>query len=146
VKSYRGFSGEKRAEVQRWLNAEFKAGRLTRPSKCAACGQSAGIVDSHCEDYDKPAEFVGLCVRCHLSLHCRFRDREAWEWYRVAVSRGAVFEPLHSRALGPIAQMLKLRVVPRYGPQRGHTYLDTITDGPTDDEARPRAGWRQLPL
>ena len=74
---YRHFSGEQRARVGAWQRAEFKAERLVRPTSCVACGAREGVIDCHNEDYDKPAEFVGLCVRCHLMLHCRFKNRPA---------------------------------------------------------------------
>jgi hypothetical protein len=139
---YRQFSGEQRAKVGAYLLAEFRAGRLVRPKSCIGCGADRGLIDAHNEDYDRPDEYVGLCIRCHLMLHCRFRNRDAWDRYRAMLRDGAVFPPLYSRSFGPIAHLLNVlgerqvemgaAVVMRSGPPlgkpRGEGYLDTIRD------------------
>jgi hypothetical protein len=137
VGPYRRWSGEQRERVGAWLLQEFRAGRLRRPTECAACRQRVGIIDAHNEDYDKPEEFVGLCLRCHLMLHCRFKNRVAWERYRAELRRGFTFPPLFSRSFGPIAKLLNdlssqqvsLSSGPGFGPSAiGPTWLDSITD------------------
>lgn len=107
MNSYNGFSGERRMEVHRWLRAEERAGRLTWPTRCEACGQTEGIMDCHHENYDEPLSFVGLCYRCHLMLHCRFRSPEAWKNYCDAIMSGVRYAALYTRDFGVIIEMLK---------------------------------------
>ena len=71
-KSYNGFSAAQRNRAGRWLNAEYAAGRRTRPTRCQACGTTEGV-RGHSEDYSEPfgphIGAFGLCHRCHLALH-----------------------------------------------------------------------------
>lgn len=139
--SYRGFSKWFRNAIGSWQNAEFRAGRLERPTQCLACWQSGGEIIAHLEDYERPLDIDPLCVRCHLVLHSRRRNPGAWERYRAAIRAGAIFPPLtHRKAFGNIGRFLRaLELKDRlllsehdagftYGPPRGPTYLDTLLD------------------
>ena len=128
--SYNGHSGEKRDRVQRWLNERFAAGDLPRPARCVVCGQTRGALHAHHEDYDKPADFVALCITCHLLLHGRFRYRGVWDEYRARVAAGWQAPPLtQAAAMGA----LQRTIFGGKGPA-GHqvrtavraTYLDTL--------------------
>ena len=130
LSSYNGHSGEKRVRVQRWLNTQFDAGELPRPSKCAACAQSEGVLDAHLEDYDRPETFVPLCVICHLALHCRFRNVAGFVEYRRRVAEGYQHPAVLDRrtALGELQRTVMKGVFP--GIVRpdapGATFLDTL--------------------
>jgi hypothetical protein len=131
LSSYNGHSGAKREQVQAWLNKQWNAGALPRPSCCAACGQVEGIIDAHLENYDEPTSYVEACVTCHLVLHCRFRYVTAFAAYVDRVGSGWQAPPLHTRrnALGVLAQGI-LRCVYPDGVQRaeapGRTFLDDL--------------------
>jgi hypothetical protein len=99
---YNGFTTAQRNRAQRWLNQEWSVGRLARPSKCVACGQTEGVIDAHAEDYSEPfaagkTDGHHLCFTCHMMLHCRFREPDAWDRYRSAIEAGAMFEPFRIR-------------------------------------------------
>ncbi len=94
MREYNGFSGEQRAKAQRWLNAQWSAGRFARPSRCCACGQTHGVIDAHAEDYSEPftaSKLMSypLCFVCHMMVHCRFKNPAAWHRYRQLIGRGA---------------------------------------------------------
>jgi hypothetical protein len=63
---------------------------------CCACGQDKGVIDAHAEDYSEPfaagkTDEFHLCFTCHMILHCRFRNRSAWDRYRDAIRAGGHF-------------------------------------------------------
>lgn len=89
--SYNGHSGAKRDAVQRYLNASFRDGTLTRPTVCTACGQTEGRIDAHLENYDDPDNFIPLCWRCHMMVHCRFRNPSAFRAYRDSLRTGSTY-------------------------------------------------------
>lgn len=103
LSSYNGFSGEQRDKAQRWLNEQWASGRLARPCKCVACGQTAGVIDAHAEDYSEPfaagkTDEFHLCYLCHLVLHCRRQNRAMWLRYRKDIASGIIFAPFYSRS------------------------------------------------
>lgn len=109
MKSYNGFSATQRQKAQNWLNEQWKAKRLERPHKCVSCTQDQGIIDAHAEDYTEPFEAgktdkYHLCFRCHMMLHCRFRNLEAFSVYTQRVKDGLVFEPFFKRDFPTFAQ------------------------------------------
>lgn len=102
MKDYNGFTGVQRAKAQRWLNQQWAAGAFPRPSRCCACGQEHGIIDAHAEDYSEPfaagkTDEYPLCFICHMMVHCRFRNRAAWNLYRAAVAGGGRFPAFTTR-------------------------------------------------
>jgi hypothetical protein len=96
--TYNGHSGEKRERVQRWLETQWTAGYVARPSCCIVCGQTEGAIHAHLEDYDAPWSYVELCITCHLVLHSRFRRKPVWFEYLAQVSAGWQAPPLAQRA------------------------------------------------
>ena len=91
--AYNGFPGSQRQRAQNWLNREWKAGRLMRPSKCVACGQTEGEIQAHAEDYSDPfragvTDGFHLCLICHTAVHLRARKPEAWNDYRAKIEAG----------------------------------------------------------
>lgn len=136
MQSYNGFSGEQRARAQRWLNAEWAAGRRRRPQRCEACGQDQGIIHAHAEDYSEPfgdhTDEYKLCYRCHMMLHCRFRNFMAWEHYRDQVRDGFQFAPVTRPNFQEIGRHLRFEPVPciRRVPTGYCTVLDHIITMP----------------
>jgi hypothetical protein len=84
--------------AHRWLRAEYAAGRRKPPLSCDACGQTEGVIQAHAEDYSEPfgphIDQYGLCYRCHMMVHCRFNNEDAWQAYKQQVRDGRVFEPI----------------------------------------------------
>jgi len=106
MKEYNGFSGQKRTEVQNWLKAEVKAGRVQWPTVCEACGQTEGVIDAHHEDYNNPLGFVGLCYVCHTMLHSRSKNPLAWGRYKAVIRTGVRYSAAMKRDFGIIAPLL----------------------------------------
>ncbi len=115
MNGYNGFSPEQRNRAQAWLREQWDAG-LARPSVCCACGQDQGVIDAHAEDYSEPfgphLHQFPMCYRCHMMIHCRFRNPEAWDKYRAAIRSGIRYAPVFYRAFGVIAAQLNGREVP----------------------------------
>ncbi|RSN38581.1 hypothetical protein DMC64_41680 [Amycolatopsis sp. WAC 04197] len=130
LSTYNGFSGAQRERVQSWLTREFAAGRIERPTQCESCGQNEGVIDAHHENYDEPTSFVGLCVICHLALHCRFRNTEGFLEYRRRVAEGYQHPAVLDRrtALGELQRTVMKGVFPgRVRPDApGATFLDSL--------------------
>lgn len=103
---YNGFPAVQRLRALRWANKRYADGTRQRATICDACGQTAGLLDRHSEDYSEPfGEHIGafaLCVICHLMVHCRFRSRPAWVLYCKAVAMGATFPAMLTRNFGAI--------------------------------------------
>ena len=99
--SYNGFTGAQRAKAGKWFREQVKAKhRLPAPAECMACGQTGGLLQWHSEDYSEPfgphIGRFGLCYRCHMMVHCRFRAPGAWERYRRELRLGYQFGPIFS--------------------------------------------------
>lgn len=129
--SYNGHSGVKREQVMRLVNRKWDSGEWVRPTWCTVCGQDEGTIHGHHEDYDKPDEYVPLCITCHLVLHCRFRNDLVWDQYRRWVREGWQFPPLEQRtAFGALQRGLLAGRFPdgavKVNPPKRATYLDTI--------------------
>jgi hypothetical protein len=101
MSDYNGFTGQQRTKALRWLNREYAAGRRVRPTRCGGCGQTAGIIEAHSEDYSEPfgdhIGAFGFCYRCHMALHNRLNAPEAWERYKAAIVAGTRFLPFEKR-------------------------------------------------
>ncbi len=96
---YNGFTPAQRAKAFRWFKGEIEAGqRPAKPTRCEVCGQLEGSLMWHSEDYSEPygphIGEHGLCFRCHMAIHCRFRNRAAWAAYREAIEQGRQFRPV----------------------------------------------------
>lgn len=138
--SYNGFPPEQRNRAQAWLNQAWRSGLLVRPRVCCACGQDRGIIDAHAEDYSEPfgphLQQFPLCYRCHMLLHCRFRNEGNWNTYRQIVADGFQLEPMFTRnweqfkreMLAPDAPMHWPRIAQKGEPPQ-EKVLDQIHDG-----------------
>jgi hypothetical protein len=133
LKTYNGFGHDQRMRALYWLRAEYAAGRRKPPLFCDACGQTEGSIDAHSEDYSEPfGDHIGrhgLCYRCHMMIHCRFNNPEAWQAYTDAVRAGRIFEPIGRNFRRFCAQTLTrrgegVRYLER--PARERTLLDDI--------------------
>jgi hypothetical protein len=98
LKTYNGFDHDQRMKGYRWLQREYATGRRARPIVCDACGQIEGAIEAHSENYSAPfGDHIGrygLCYRCHMAIHTRFNNREAWEAYKHHVALGRIFHPI----------------------------------------------------
>jgi hypothetical protein len=133
MKSYNGFSPCQRQAAFNWLKAECAAGRRVRPAICDACQQDEGFISAHSEDYSAPfGDHIGqysFCYTCHMQVHCRFGNPEAWQAYRDAVRGGAIFKPFHGRAFHAFVIAFLRASMPepaRYRLATGETVLDQI--------------------
>lgn len=133
MKPYNGFDHNQRMRALHWLRAEYAAGRRHPPTMCDACGQNEGHIEAHSEDYSGPPYGPhigqhGLCYRCHMAIHCRFRHPIAWMAYRHRVREGHIFHPI-GRSFGKFIHEFTRhhRAVPfKQGPPRPHTLLDDL--------------------
>lgn len=99
---YNGFSPAQRNKAQAWLNKQWSIGSFARPMSCCACTQDKGIIDAHAEDYSEPfaqgkTDQYHLCFRCHMAVHCRFRNPDAYVKYAQEVYAGTVYKPFYTR-------------------------------------------------
>lgn len=95
---YNGFDPALRQRSWDWLKELLAEKRIPLAMECQACGQTDGAIDYHAEDYSEPFgahiyEFQ-FCFRCHMMIHCRFRQKQGWIEYRDAIRSGARFRPL----------------------------------------------------
>ena len=134
MKSYNGFPPEQRNKAQAWLNSQWKAGLLERPCQCHACGQTEGRIDAHAEDYSEPfaagkTDQYHLCYRCHMAVHCRFRNNQAWQIYKKHVREGRIYGPIRNNFPLFVRETLELKgenVSFTQGQPRETTVLDEI--------------------
>lgn len=130
-RSYNGFSAEERNRVGEIQVALLRRFPEYRQTVCMGCGMGRGVVQ-HLEDYTEPLKgIIGLCTRCHVMIHERFRYPEQFARYAQAIADGWVFtRGAHWRAVlqdccwGAGAYR---GAVP--GPERGPTVLDDIATG-----------------
>jgi hypothetical protein len=133
LQTYNGFDHAKRMRALRWLKKEYCTGRRSRPVVCDACGQTEGPIEAHSEDYSEPfgnhIGRFGLCWRCHMAIHCRFKNSEAWSVYKAHVREGRIFAPIGRNFALFCQQTLKRKgvgVAFKHGPARGRTILDNL--------------------
>lgn len=75
--AYNGFSLDDRLRAAKWASANATGVRLTNPTWCHACGQTAGLIYWHNEDYRTPIAAIPLCAFCHWTLHSRLKPNQA---------------------------------------------------------------------
>lgn len=87
---YNGWTSAEREKGGRVQYAAFRSGTHTKPTTCELCGTTTAHgtqVHAHCEDYDRPLEYHGLCYSCHMGLHRRYREPVLWvAWLKVVAS------------------------------------------------------------
>ena len=123
LKTYNGFDHDQRMKGYRWLQGEYAAGRRARPTVCDACGQTEGRSTRTREDYSEPfGDHIGrygLCYRCHMAIHTRFNNPEAWTAYKIHVALGRIFHPIGKSFRRFAAETLE-RKARRRAVQTGH--------------------------
>jgi hypothetical protein len=136
VNYYNGFAPQQRLDALRWFNAELAAGRRKLPVTCDACGQTEGPIEAHSEDYSEPfGDHIGrfgVCYRCHMMIHCRFKNPKAWEVYKLDVGLGKVFAPIGRNFWLFRKQTLDAKGIGvrfEQGPAKASTFLDGLADG-----------------
>ncbi|MBA3875602.1 MAG: hypothetical protein C0498_01475 [Anaerolinea sp.] len=107
--TYNGFTGDQRMRAYNWLKREYVAGRRARPVRCQACGQTAGQIMAHSEDYSAPyGPHIGafeLCFRCHMVIHCRFSGARTFWRYVEWLEAGWTVAPAW-KGFADVRQML----------------------------------------
>ena len=73
-----------------------------RAVACIACGQTAQPIDAHAEDYSEPfrkgvTDAFHVCFICHMMVHSRDRNHQAWRVYRLMIESGGRAIPLGGR-------------------------------------------------
>jgi hypothetical protein len=136
LNAYNGYDHNQRMAAYRWLMKAYEAGTRTKPIHCDACLQSNGVVEPHSEDYSAPygdniGEY-GLCYRCHMMVHCRYKNNEVWNKYLKLLREGYNFEGMSKNYHGFIAwlkspQLWKPKLV---NIPRAETALDVIGKNP----------------
>lgn len=101
MNSYNGFTPAQRMKAYRWAKEQYDRGVRPRATECECCGQTEGVLDRHSEDYSEPfGRDIGrfsLCYRCHMMIHCRFKNKAAWEDYKRVIRAGYRFPAFHTR-------------------------------------------------
>lgn len=101
MNSYNGFSPTQRYKALAYHKKQIASGaKEARPHKCDGCGTRFGFLAWHSEDYSEPfgphiGEY-GLCYRCHMQIHCRFRNPIAFQNYADMIEAGKRFESYNS--------------------------------------------------
>lgn len=132
LKTYNGFDHAQRMAGFRWLNGEYAAGRRTKPTVCEVCGQTEGPITAHSEDYSMPfGDHIGrhgLCYRCHMMIHCRFKAPQAWDTYKRHIRDGRIFVPVSNFKVFCAQTLTAMgrNVAFTQGPPRERTFLDEL--------------------
>ena len=101
MKAYNGFSPAQRYRALAYHKNQIKAGlKPPKPVCCDGCGQTEGLLSWHSEDYSEPyGDHIGqhgVCYVCHMMIHCRFRNKNAWEAYKQNIAQGLCAPAMHS--------------------------------------------------
>jgi hypothetical protein len=130
---YNGFTSAERTRALNWLKGEYAAGRRRRPIVCDACGQTEGPIEAHSEDYSFPyGDHIGqygVCYRCHMMIHCRFKNPGAWADYKAAVRDGCFaavgrdFYTFLRQTIDAKGRGVEFKAL----PHKDRTFLDDLT-------------------
>src|SRR5262249_54122884 len=113
--------------------------------------QDEGVVEPHSEDYSAPfgdhIGAYGLCYRCHMMVHCRFKKRAAWDRSRAAVRAGKRSAPIRSRNFPEFVKQLRgERVAFERCRPPVELVLDDIEAGRIRKATGPPADGDRMPL
>lgn len=101
MNSYNRFTPTQRMKAYEWLKQQYAAGTRQKPVKCDSCTQTEGIIEPHSENYGAPyGDHIGqygLCYRCHMALHTRFKNLASFKRYAGNVLLGEVAQPFYTR-------------------------------------------------
>ena len=78
---YNGFTGAERIRGWQAMHLLLQAGALAKDTSCSGCGSRHELA-FHSETYFHPAEHVTVCKPCHIQLHRRFKNPDAFRAYR----------------------------------------------------------------
>jgi hypothetical protein len=130
-RGYNGWSAAERYRLGELQVAMLKRHPEYRQTVCKGCGGDRGIVQ-HLEDYEEPLRgIIGLCCRCHVAVHERFKYPDTVRRYVAMLREGYVF-PRGKDWKAVLQDMFwsstafNRAVV---GPDRGSTILDRIIAG-----------------
>jgi hypothetical protein len=116
----------------RKVSALVASGEFQRPPVCVGCGATAeeGFhMQAHNEDYHHPLRCVGICFSCHMAIHHRFKDLEAWRIYRDLAANG--HQPFKGRDYwGWLRHWTSLKKLPAPSPVRKTWFHDLPDEEP----------------
>jgi hypothetical protein len=77
-------------------------GRLPAPLPALPAARRLSPLMQHAEDYSEPfrkgvTDGFHLCFICHMMVHCRHRNQDAWRLYRHRVESGGRAFPVGGR-------------------------------------------------
>lgn len=102
MNSYNGYTPVQRMKAYKWLMNEYALGNRVKPCKCDSCGLIKGIIEPHSENYSEPygnhIGQYGFCYRCHMMLHCRFKNPKAFTQYTQEIANGKQYAPFFKRS------------------------------------------------
>jgi len=102
MNSYNGFTPNQRMKAYKWLMNEYATGKRIKSTKCDSCGLTQGIIEPHSENYGEPyGNHIGqysFCYRCHMMLHCRFKNPKAFAQYTQEIANGKQYAPFFNRS------------------------------------------------
>ena len=83
--------------------AALASGVITRPSRCAICGDEKGRIEAHHEDYSRPLDIIWCCPKCHDRLDQERRMREGRPYHSrvrsvICVETGEEYPSIASAA------------------------------------------------
>ena len=129
---YNGYDHNQRMAAYRWLMKEYASGVRVKPTKCDACQQTNGVIEPHSEDYSAPyGDHIGqygLCYRCHMMIHCRFKNKLGWNKYLKLLRDGYNFDGMTKNYHGFIYWLQNIdKWIPiKANDATQHTVLDFI--------------------
>lgn len=89
MRDYKGYTPKERMANLARVKKAIKEGTLPNPNTlpCEICGQTEGIREYHCKDYNPEVAMQSLqclCYKCHRALHV-YELGETHRWYKRAV-------------------------------------------------------------
>ena len=98
---YNGFSPAQRYKALAYHKSQIKLGiKPKSPQKCDGCGTEQGFLAWHSEDYSEPfgkhIGQYGVCYRCHMHIHCRFKNPKSFMEYAFTLKKNKRYKPYYS--------------------------------------------------
>lgn len=129
MKNYKKWTPEERYENLKLFKTAEKLGLVQIEKKCSFCGQTRGIIQTHCTDYDVSRNIlqkiitdgecndeenrllhkvlIGVCGLCHQMLHIKERGDERAEVYFADIKNGWKPSPTYKIDFNLINKMLE---------------------------------------
>lgn len=128
MKNYKKWTAEERNRNLTLYNEAKRKGLMQKPTQCRICGQTKGILHTHCTDYDVSLEMLPkllegritedekkqldevllpVCWRCHMMIHKAEKHPKSAEKYFSEIKDGVRYAPVfRGNAWGELVQHL----------------------------------------